>query len=1165
MTSTTSASPAQAAPIPPPPAFSYAQAAKGRTAVTPVPSALSNQAASGINTPAKDTGSAANTPSASVNGAATGSEVGDRDRSVNGAYDTVTKLDPLGVGMESESRTATLVNSIPASPSFGTASTSTLPKEEDIALTNATPSESVWDRHSQPANGNEKSTEPAEGRRAKKGKKQKNAEKEAEKEAEKQKEEEKKLELLVAAPPPAVNIWQQRAQALKVKPSPPITQTPQAFTEPSSSIESAAKPSESKRRGKSNVADDGEKTSSAGQTGSAKDLSNLTKGQKKGSEGTSKGKEETANKRAGPRGGRISENEKLINQLPPPVEDAISWPTPETALEEEKRKALEKEKSEMERTEKEKDKEERDEATSNKPRPKEKWVAVPFVPTVNFSTPLPANRGPSNRGGRGRGGARGGRDSTGGNSHTNGGTNGERANNGSAAAASPSGEPETRGRGGSTTTRANSPPNSSKRPSSNTRPQGKSSAMVNAEKTKATQVNASTKNESNTSTESRRTSTVTQIEQPLENQQGHGENGKGASLENAQGSSNETSLKSGAGDRRSEPNTRGSDQFKDSTNFGKDLGQSRDRADGRADRGRGGFRGRGGHNNFGNGPPQPQPAFTNGAPQPPNGFPVRQNSSPYSPSMQQSPFGNQYVQAAPVRGGRGGSRSQSIPNNGVYGRFPQNINPQMTPLQTPNSMYDYQQPPLQTMSAGPYGSYPDQLSLLAMVSMQLEYYFSIDNLCKDVYLRKHMDSQGFVFLNFIAGFKRIQALTQEIELLRYACQESAHIDLIKGEDGVDRLRRKDGWEKWVLAMEERDASVRNPGPSYHQRYDPQRMQQAQQMSMIQGYPAMSPPMFSPTGTESRFPPHYGNGSPVAPILNGNGSNHNTDTPLSATVADFAPSQPPVNGTGDRLEEETTFGDEDVANLKLVFASPKGNDASKAGASFHNASSRTFSNGSIDGRSIAEEMHDDPRQGRGLTNGSRASEISPDGLRRSRSPFAAISPTKSTINNGPPVMWAKGHIQPTSISKDNTDELYLVVRARALKNRELSVAGETHPDMKLLYEFWSHFLCRNFNPTMYLEFRNYAMSDAENNAMDGMKSLISYYDETLNNRKKVIPDGLARHYVDLVKHEKLTTDPSSDRPAFAKLRAAWRNGALDVKSRKKIDNLVDGALKEELDR
>jgi la-related protein 1 len=163
------------------------------------------------------------------------------------------------------------------------------------------------------------------------------------------------------------------------------------------------------------------------------------------------------------------------------------------------------------------------------------------------------------------------------------------------------------------------------------------------------------------------------------------------------------------------------------------------------------------------------------------------------------------------------------------------------------------------------------------------------------------------------------------------------------------------------------------------------------------------------------------------------------------------------------------------------------------------------------------------------------------------------------------MWVKGQRQQAPIPKDNDDELYTTVRARALMSRESSAPGETHPDMKVLYEFWSHFLCRNFNPKMYTEFRQFAIEDAKENTLDGMKSLISYYDEILISKKKVIPDVLALHYVDLVKDERATAQPNADRPAFAKLRGAWRNGALDLKSRKKIDGLVDQQLREELER
>jgi la-related protein 1 len=917
------------------PTFSYAQAAKGRTTSSTASAIQSSQATSGVTTPAKESASAIHTPSASVNGAA-GSDAGDRN--LNETHDVVNKADPLGLGinMEAKSKPISVSGSLPNSPSFGTASTSTLPKEEDLALAGSA-SDSVWDRNPRSASGTEKPSETNEGRRGKKGKKQKNAEKEPEKE-----KEEVKQEILVAAPPPAVNIWQQRkeaqAQMAKAKPSPSISQSSQApdlSSTNDAALGQVSKQAETKRRGK--ATEDGDKSLGATQNGSNKDVSSSTKGQKKGSDGATKPKDD-ATKRSGPRGSRANEKDDKAptTQLPPPVEDAISWPTPETALEDEKRKAQEKS-----------EKEEKEESSSNKPRPKEKWVTVPYVPSVNFNTPLPA------RGGRGRGGGRGGREANGrGNHSSGGGATGEKSNHGSTTTAGTTGDLETRGRGDSNGARATSlPPNSTKRPSSGTR-ERKSPAGTTVEKSK-TQTGASAKGDAGSAIPSQ----IEQSGEDNQNQQvGRSENSKKS--DQIQGSSNEGNPKSITADRR-ESSARGSDQFKDGGNFGKDNGQGRDRADGRSDRGRGGLRGGRGNHSYPNSQ-NPQQTFTNGhAAQPPNGFPLRHNSNPYSSPIQQTPFSNQFTQP-PSRGGRGGSRSQSIPNAGMYGRGFTGMQ-QMPQLQTANTFLDIQS--MQSMSATPYNPFSmEHYSVLAMVTMQLEYYFSIDNLCKDVYLRKHMDSQGFVFLAFIAGFKRIQALTQDFDLLRYACHESRIIDIIQGEDAVDRVRRKEGWEKWVVTMEERDESVRNAGPKYHHRQQP-RTQHMSQMA-LSGNQAMSPPPFTPNGTEPSFPP-YPNEAPVVPTMNGNSIGHHPETPLSAAVPDFAPGLPPINGTSDSMEEET-FSDEEVAALMLV-TSPKTN------IPFHGASSRTFSNGSIDGSSIAEEIHDTYRQGRTLTNGSRASE------------------------------------------------------------------------------------------------------------------------------------------------------------------------------------------------
>jgi la-related protein 1 len=907
MSSTESRAPTQASPAPP--VFSYAQAAKGRASAT---GSQISQATSGISTPAKESHSPMLTLSNSFSGAAAApASVSDgTEKVVNGTHEPVTKADPLGLGLESESKSSTVINtaSMPASPSLGTESTYTLPKEEDLSLQGATQSESAWDRN---ANEADKAAD-AEARRLKKGKK-----KTSEKEAEKDKEEEKKPEILVAAPPPPVNIWQQRreAQALKVKPSPPIVQGPQAFAETASEV---AKLADAKKRTKSTDLD-AEKSLGATQNGT-KDSSNTNKG-KKGPDGT-KGKDDASNKRVGPRGSRGAEKEEkgAVSQLPPPVEDAISWPAPETAVEQEKRRAQE----EKERSEREK--EERDETSSNKPRPKEKWVTVPYVPTVNFSTPLPP------RGGRGRGGGRGGRDNTGR------GSSGDKANN-TSTTASPS-DAESRGRGTSTTSRAASlPPNSTKRHSTDFRPQGKFTTTANSDRAKAGQ-----------GSDGRRSSA--QMEQSFD---GHQEQFPRGDAKGDQAAFHEDGARSGSVDQKGDLG-RGPDQ---AANLNKESSLARD---GRVDRGRGGYRGRGGHNGYQNGQQQPQHTSTNGhAPQPPNGFAVRQNANPFSPSMPPAAFGSQFTPPA-GRGGRAGPRSQSIPNAAMLSRFPPGVGPQpLGLLQTPG-MFEYQ--PMQPMSAIPYHSYVDQFSVLAMVSMQLEYYFSIDNLCKDVFLRKHMDSQGFVFLAFIADFKRIQALTKDLDMLRFACQESEVIDIIKGEDNVDRIRRNEGWEKWVLAMEERDESVRNAGPSFHHR-----QQRPQQMApMMLASPHAMSPAFSPTSTDPFRP--FANGAPLVP-MNGNGGLFHPETLLSAAVPDFAPGALPVNGVVDPLEAETTFFDDDVANLKLVFATPKGSENTKQ-TPHHNASARTFSNGSIDGRAVTEDIQED-RQGRGLTNGSHVPE------------------------------------------------------------------------------------------------------------------------------------------------------------------------------------------------
>lgn len=237
------------------------------------------------------------------------------------------------------------------------------------------------------------------------------------------------------------------------------------------------------------------------------------------------------------------------------------------------------------------------------------------------------------------------------------------------------------------------------------------------------------------------------------------------------------------------------------------------------------------------------------------------------------------------RGGRGGRNNagnyhrMSLPNGSA--RIPQ--------VQNQFGPYEY---PMAPVAAMPFQQpYWDNM-LVPVLKSQVEYYFSIENLCKDVYLRARMDSQGFVPLHFIASFKRVRDLSADIAMVRAVCELSTEVDLVVGDDDVERVRRSESWESFVLPMDVREDFAKTHGPAqftYKNRTAPVPM-----APHFNGMPApfsmASPPAYAAhvDAPFQQLPDESIANQGVNGYVNGHINGFAGASQLSADVPDFAP-------------------------------------------------------------------------------------------------------------------------------------------------------------------------------------------------------------------------------------------------------------------------------------
>ncbi|KAF1313527.1 Rna-binding protein, partial [Globisporangium splendens] len=77
---------------------------------------------------------------------------------------------------------------------------------------------------------------------------------------------------------------------------------------------------------------------------------------------------------------------------------------------------------------------------------------------------------------------------------------------------------------------------------------------------------------------------------------------------------------------------------------------------------------------------------------------------------------------------------------------------------------------------------------------QIEFYFSPGNLVRDIFLRQHMDIDGYVPLAFVGSFQAVYSVHQDYPSLLEAMKISESVEL---DVENEKVRLRDGWQKWL--------------------------------------------------------------------------------------------------------------------------------------------------------------------------------------------------------------------------------------------------------------------------------------------------------------------------------------------------------------------------------
>lgn len=162
--------------------------------------------------------------------------------------------------------------------------------------------------------------------------------------------------------------------------------------------------------------------------------------------------------------------------------------------------------------------------------------------------------------------------------------------------------------------------------------------------------------------------------------------------------------------------------------------------------------------------------------------------------------------------------SMAYPMQGMAGMgiMPYYVMPQPNHAGMPPQPYMAAPPPQQLQQPPPVTP-TERERLKTEMEKQIEYYFGMENLLKDVYLRKHMNEEGWVPISLLQGFPRIQQITHDPSILVDAITTS---QLIEISPQNTHMRLKNEWPRWILAPQQGASAAPVASAAPQQRLNP---------------------------------------------------------------------------------------------------------------------------------------------------------------------------------------------------------------------------------------------------------------------------------------------------------------------------------------------------------